>query len=69
MIDVKFHDKDDKYITSGMLEVVPHIGEKIWFTPIGSHPAYEVIDVCYWVSFENNNNNYQAACVFLKETI
>lgn len=67
-INVTFMMDDDKdeIITESTLEAVPRVGEKIWFMPFDSHKSCVVTDVSYWISTEKTNN-YQAACVYLKE--
>lgn len=62
----QMNDDNETFVTQITTDVLPRIGDAIWFVPAGEKKACRVVDVAHWVSIEDRNN-YHAACVFLEE--
>ena len=63
-IQVTFNLEDDTNIAGRVLDFLPRVGEVIWFIPQEKYKPYRVIEVCHWVSVEDD---YHAACVYIEE--
>ena len=61
----RMDDEDETFITQSTLKLLPRVGDTVWVLPNETHKAYEVVDVCHWVSAEDMS--YHTACVYLKE--